>query len=863
MKKAIRNVVIGATCATMLFALTGCNDEAEHFDTENRPVAIAIGMPDGNFNPFFYSSANDGEIIGMTQISMLTADANGIIVCGDDEATFARDYSVTMYNAAGQEVTGGDVDHTTYEFVIKNGVKDSTGEEMSILDALFNLYVYLDPLYSGSTTIYSTKIKGLASYRSQQEGVDDDFDYEADARAAAQERFNKILDYDDRNGTTSYDEVKDDIQTVSECFLEELNSDWTSMVGTLSNNTEYRFTEDWELFMFNEGMVGYQYRYNSNNNRERYTDENGKYYTTLDDEQPGSIGYISSKPIIEYMTAALNGLTGAERAAKMQEAAVGLVFDNYFIPKAGYDGYYDGYGKGSLTEILQQWSAGNDAMRKFINNELSNSSGDLTNGLRVKSISGITTKTVTSFNGEMGVDLGGVQHDVLSITINGVDPAAIYNFAFVVAPMHYYSSSELVDYAKANWKNSEASNRFGVQFQNEEFMNNVVGNDAKRGAPVGAGAYKMKENDRFYDGSIVRYERNENFTTLGSDINNAKIKYLNYVYTTDDQMINSLTQQVIDYGAPQCTTTNINQLTGIDYLNMRDYDANGFGYVGINPKFIPDREVRMAIMIAMNPQNDIVLKYYDGTYAKNIYRPTSTTNFLNDLDRTGALSSAYVSSMGKTAGTTITWTDNANRITSLVESAGWNLEGGKYTKDGKTLTFTFTIAGDTTDHPAWTMFTNAANRLNELGFDITVKTDKQALISLATGNLAVWAAAWSTGIDPDLYQIYHKDSKASSTLNWGYETILNNSSIYDEENVLIQRISDEIDLARSTELKEERTVHYVNALNDIMELAVELPTYQRKDLGVYNNKVIKVDSLNQNPSANAGLLYKIWELDYN
>ena len=36
----------------------------------------------------------------------------------------------------------------------------------------------------------------------------------------------------------------------------------------------------------------------------------------------------------------------------------------------------------------------------------------------------------------------------------------------------------------------------------------------------------------FFNNSIVEYERNTNFTTLGDGIDNAKIKYLRYVYTT-------------------------------------------------------------------------------------------------------------------------------------------------------------------------------------------------------------------------------------------------------------------------------------------------------------------------------------------
>ena len=47
-----------------------------------------------------------------------------------------------------------------------------------------------------------------------------------------------------------------------------------------------------------------------------------------------------------------------------------------------------------------------------------------------------------------------------------------------------------------------------------------------------------------------------------------------------------------------------------------------------------------------------------------------------------------------------------------------------------------------------------------------------------------------------------------------------------------------------------------------MQLAVELPTYQRKDLCVYNKNVISAKSLVQNPNYNIGLFDKIWEIDY-
>ena len=85
--------------------------------------------------------------------------------------------------------------------------------------------------------------------------------------------------------------------------------------------------------------------------------------------------------------------------------------------------------------------------------------------------------------------------------------------------------------------------------------------------------------------------------------------------------------------------------------------------------------------------------------------------------------------------------------------------------------YRMTIAGGSTDHPAYAMFLKAAEILNSAGMEVKVVTSQTALSDLSSGKLAIWAAAWSSTIDPDMYQIYHMDSQASSTSNWGYKQI--------------------------------------------------------------------------------------------
>ena len=170
------------------------------------------------------------------------------------------------------------------------------------------------------------------------------------------------------------------------------------------------------------------------------------------------------------------------------------------------------------------------------------------------------------------------------------------------------------------------------------------------------------------------------------------------------------------------------------------------------------------------------------------------------------------------------------------------------------LKYKFTIAGDTTDHPAYNALDRAATILNRVGFDITVKTDANALKLLSSGDLTVWAAAWSSTIDPDMYQVYHKDSKATSVLNWGYREILNDTrGRYTEENRIIGLLSEKIDLGRSIEKETDRKPYYADALDLVMELAVELPTYQRKDLYAYNKNRIDTSTFFKNPTSFKGL----------
>lgn len=851
MSKKIKRMLCLLGVVAMMLCAVGCtgNDNTTaggvnknyKYDPETRPLTFAVGALDGNFNPFFYTSANDGSIISMTQIGMMTTDSEGTLVCGDDYATVALKHKITMIDGSGNETTDGDkAEYTDYEFVIKNGIKFSDGVELTIKDVLFNLYVYLDPMYTGSSTIYSTDIVGLKAYQAQDPDLsdDDDVDFTSKYYAAAQQRMTNLLNYlEDKKGEyPQTEQIKKDIAMTLEKYREELASDWTTVSDSFPSGyeEEYRFTEVWEAYLFNEGVVTVQKEMNASGITVSKKDDSGKYLTSLDKENSEYKNEIEAALTADKIAAYASANNVSEDVARtelMKQKAIDMVMVANTSTNAG------------IASVLRYWATGATMQEEFVADAMGEESGS--GDKKVDNIKGITTYKTSTFDGE---NLG-EEHDVLKIRINGIDPKAIWNFSFVVAPMHYYSNEEQIA------KYDGVSN-FGVEFRSKNFFDNVLKNNDKSGLPVGAGTYKATDannnanvgRNAFYTNNYVYFIRNDYFETVGKNIGNAKIRLFRFRVVSSDNLISALRNNEIDYGEPNAKTENIKLVEAESHLGYQTYRTGGYGYIGINPKYVPDIEVRKAIMMAMDTAV-IVKDYYTEALAEQIFRPMSSTSW------------AYP----KGADEYYEVTRNKDTIRKLCTDAGWKLnDEGIFQKDGKTLKITFTIAGDSTDHPALNMMQEASAFLNECGFDTRVTTDINALKKLTNGGLEVWAAAWSSAADPDMYQNYHKDSTATALKNWYCQGMLSdNSGQFDDEKVLINRLAELIEQGRQTNNQDERAETYADALDVVMQLCIELPTYQRNDLAVYNTEVIDVSTLNQHATHNEGVVSRIWEVDYN
>ncbi len=837
----------------------GCGQH--EFDPETRALVLSTAQPDRVFNPFFSTSAYDSNIVGMTQIGMLTSDKKGQIACGDNEPTVVKDYTIsTATESDGKQ-------YTTYEFVIKNGIKFSDGEPLTIKDVLFNLYVYLDPNYTGSSTIYSTDIVGLNDYRTQQEGASEDYAQQLEDRFRGEARthLDELINYVRIKGKWSGSNkptipdleskeagFKEDFKMVSEEFKKELETDWNSAAGGMESYREQGFTAAWQVFlMTDEGVDCYK-----KDKQDNYVkDEEGRY---IFDPDNASI-IAAQQELNEYLAEH----TGND-AENTKEWAITRVYESYF-PVGGIENT----NANNFEEVARYWSATAPAvLNKFTADRRTLFFREMPR--TVPTVRGITTRRAGNFNGK---NLGG-DHDILTVKINRVDPKAIWNFGFTVAPMHYYSSHSWTNPKTGVTKDYIASfdaskGEFGLEYGNSDFMNEVLNAPEKVSLPVGAGVYKATNAtssgtvtaDNFYSNNMIYFERNTNFETLGSGINNAKIKYLRYQVIETDQIINALTTGAIDFGEPNATQENKDMLDGAGIAH-EEIQTNGYGYVGINPRHVPNITVRRAIMKAMDT-NIITENYYKGGLAEKILRPMSKASWAYP-DAAGV----YVSENG----TSYRYDSTGREIQALLdtlEQEGYRKVGGIYTNGntGDKLDYTFTIAGASTDHPAYSMFLNAMDILNNKceGIHVRVVTAQTALQDLAVGKLAVWAAAWSSTIDPDMYQVYHKDSNASSVNNWGYDEIKNDKVKYATEWKIIGELSTLIDQGRETNDQPTRERVYAQALDKVMELAVEFPSYQRYDMSAFNDKLINRSTMTAKADLGpySGILARIWEVDYN
>ena len=853
MKTKILSLIL---CAFMCIGvLAGCSGGGADADA----FVIMTEQLDGLFNPFFYTSAPDGTIVSMTQIGMLGSKyENGEVkvAYGENEAVVVKDYDVVESN--GKSV---------YTFVLKNGIKFSDGQPLTMEDVLFNYYVYLDPVYTGSNTLYSTDIVGLSEYRTQTVGsASDDSDNliasQATSRANARlyELINLFSSQLKSSSTkeVSYEAMKsaitshslsngyksaisnkpetvtnanllEDYEYALKLFKEELETDYTGAQESYIDEpytSHEEFKNEIFCFMYTEGYVEVKYAEDANGKKD---------HTKIESLTPAYPSSITTKEAdIEYI---YNDKIARELHVILQYWATAATLNTEFTAKA--------------KEVILHENVSDDGTLAVKSISGIVSLGHTDKAGSTVTVNGNSYKVASSHNAD-GTVVNADEYDVLQITINGVDPKAIWNFAITVAPQHYYGEGSKVGVDIANSK-------FGVEFASFDFMTDVIQSTRNIKLPVGAGAYKATNTQNsdspseseFYTNNVVYFKANNNFNTVGAGIENAKIEKIRYQVVSSANAIAALEEGNVHYISPALTPDNFEKLGNLASKGMVTLteDQLGYGYIGINAAKVNDINIRKAIMCAMN--TSLAIDYYRAGTAEQIFWPMSKVSWAypkgtdaTDNDHDYPPLGSFSEDIAKT------------NIEKYMREAGVSAGDSQ-------LKVKFTIAGSSLqDHPTYKVFRDAAALLNSLGWDVEVVCDTQALTKINTGSLEVWAAAWSSALDPDLYQVYHKDSSATSTLAWGYNYLKTSGTA--EEMVILDDLSELIDKARETNDQAVRANLYKDAMSKILDLAIELPVYQRSVLYAYNSKVISSDSLPAESELNpySSPLDRIWEVEF-
>ena len=166
MKKAIALILSLVMCVSLF---TACGKQQGSTDDQETAKTLVVGTQnfDGKFSPFFYTNSYENDVMSMIFDGLLLTDREGSVVLKGADGE-VRPYNGTDYTYTGVancdivENADGTVD---YKITMKQGIKFSDGEEMTIDDVIFSYYVLLDPTYDGVSTLYSIPIKGLDAYR--------------------------------------------------------------------------------------------------------------------------------------------------------------------------------------------------------------------------------------------------------------------------------------------------------------------------------------------------------------------------------------------------------------------------------------------------------------------------------------------------------------------------------------------------------------------------------------------------------------------------------------------------------------------------------------------------------------------------
>lgn len=901
-KKILITLLALLLCASMVVSLAACgkkkNQETDADQTgnesgENTPkqsknesqtLIIQESTFDGVFNPFFYSSAYDGDVVNMVNVGLVTMDPTGAIVAGPQYDTFGQSYEIWYTDnleTLDKKNTYEEGDYVVYEVVLKNGAKFSDGTAITAEDVLFNYYVFLDPKYDGSSTLYTLPILGLNDYRTQVRGYDAVAKAAQAALAMGPDGYVASEDVTQAQYDFYWDKMAEQgvafAQAIVDYCVGKYAALFPSYIGKTAEQVNasaaYKVAAGMALWGFGGGEITGFLTDKTYYTITAYTpvadgaafDENTRYFTRKDDGTYAAANITEFAAETTYYTA-----TYTENTAAYDEDAVYYVADEEAL--SGYskailiDFEFDFYGASGtqytmedltindyVNELTDAYIEGVDYAAEFANLDSTESAGvallapvenafvaEFGEAASIESIAGLKKGTKT---------VDGETHETFTMILTEQNPKAVLNLSITVAPKAYYT-------AGYNYKQNAVVTA-GVELNSTEFIAHLK---TLNSAPAGAGVYKFVKAD----GDGVTLVRNEYHYTLGNDnVTNAKIKNVYLKVVTSGKEFEALTAGDVHYANPSANASVMTDLAkpqNAAYTSIL-VDNLGYGYICINPAATNLNNIHTRIALSSTFNLEDIKLYYPQGLADVIYRSMSQVSW------------AYP--------------ENAQAIypyDATMATAIREFKAAGYTFDERTgqftdvPEFTFTIPSEAEDHPAGAVFLNAQTRLATIGVTVNIAVDENLIANIKKGAVAVYALAWQASADPDMYQVYHYLSSAESPKSNGIIYLQANGTSADLGTINVTKLDGTtVEMTQAQALTylaelieqglkymspEERSPIYQKALEVLAQLNIEIPTYQRKNMFAYNNTVIDATTLSSTVTPYWSPIAELWKVSF-
>ncbi len=413
----------------------------------------------------------------------------------------------------------------------------------------------------------------------------------------------------------------------------------------------------------------------------------------------------------------------------------------------------------------------------------------------------------------------------MTVHMSSFDATSIYNMSFTIAPLHYYGDTSLYN----------GVDSFGFTKGDLSIVR------AKTTQPIGAGPYVFES----YNNGVVTLKANP-YYFLGEP----EIDTLLFQESQDSDYVPGIITGTFDIASPSISDATLmaiqdgnsnGEIVG-DVLTTYLVDYRGYGYIGINANAVnvggvsgseESKNLRKGIMTLLSVYRDTVINSYYGDKASVIQYPISNTSWAAPQPTDAGYQIAYSKDVNGNAIYTSSMNDQQKYDAALQAAIGFFKAAG-YTWDEASQKFTAAPAGAKMvyealipgqggqDHPAYGIAVGASEALAKIGITLTVNDCNTTTWNnaLEANTAEIWAAAWQSTVDPDMYQVYH-----SRNAN-GQNTNSNHYQIVDDELdalIIAGRTSADTDFRKAT---------YKTAMEIIMDWGVELPTYQRKECTV-------------------------------